>query len=130
MAKQSFRARQAQGPKYPRLADLETVTLRKWGLTALGGLLLGSAACNRPTGELTASRAQDELLKEKAAHARAARAVDSGAPAMPAIEPPGQPPMLRVQPHEAAVPAKQDRPKTDKKKPKPRPMRRAGVPEM
>ncbi len=41
--KKSFRAQEAEAPLYPRLLDLGA--LHRWGLGALGGLLLGSAAC-------------------------------------------------------------------------------------
>jgi hypothetical protein len=51
MTKRSFRATKTKQPSYPRLVDLESGALRRWGLAAVGGLLIGGAACTRTTGE-------------------------------------------------------------------------------
>lgn len=54
MTKKSFRTQAASGPRYPRLSDLRPGSLRRWGLAAIGSLLLGGAGCRRTAGEVAA----------------------------------------------------------------------------
>jgi len=96
MKKKSFRERQADGPQYPRLKDVNAGVLKKWGLAAVGGLLLGGAACTRNSGAPPATR-NAELLVQKAAQARALQGLDAGGPAAPYLGPPGEPPMDRAE---------------------------------
>jgi len=98
MAKKSFRRQPEKGPSYPRLVDLQPGFLRRWGLVAAGGLLIGVGACRKhpePTaGVAMPERLNEELLRQ----AHAALKVDAGAPALPpTILPPGEPPMARVE---------------------------------
>jgi hypothetical protein len=97
MKKKSFRERKVDGPNYPRLKDLDAGALRKWGLVAVGGLLLGGAACKQPPpGEPPLTR-KEEVAAQKAAHAPAVQALDAGAPPAQYIGPPGEPPLDRVE---------------------------------
>jgi hypothetical protein len=63
MTKRLFRATKTKLPGYPRLADLEPGVLRRWGLAAVGGLLIGGAACMRTTGEPAAKPAETKAAK-------------------------------------------------------------------
>jgi hypothetical protein len=45
MGKKSFRPTPSSTPDYPRLLELDHGSLARWGLVAVGGLLLGTAAC-------------------------------------------------------------------------------------
>jgi hypothetical protein len=101
MSKKSFRKQPARDPSYPRLVDLQPGFLRRWGLVAAGGLLIGSGACKSP--ERTAGVVvQDHRSEERAelqarSQARTADRLDSGAPEPPVLPPPGEPPMARVE---------------------------------
>jgi hypothetical protein len=99
MKKRSFRERKPDVPDYPRLKDLDAGALRKWGLLAVGGLLLGGAACKQPpppAGVQPMNR-NEELAARMAAQARAAQPIDAGGPAAPYLGPPGEPPMDRAE---------------------------------
>jgi hypothetical protein len=55
MGKKSFRPIPCSTPDYPSLPEVDRGSLARWGLVAVGGLLLGTAACkpaqpNRPPG--------------------------------------------------------------------------------
>ena len=76
MTKKSFRTQNASGPRYPRLSDLRPGSLRRWGLAAIGSLLLGGAGCRRTAGEVAARGS----VKTDAAPVRVQKpAPDSGA---------------------------------------------------
>jgi hypothetical protein len=124
MSKKSFRARKNSGPDYPRLADLDSGGLRRWGLAAVGGLLIGGSACKQTPvageAELPRTVSATELsqnVHERSARgespgARDARVPDGGraAPVIPplsgvlpvqrvdaTVPPPGEPPLQRVE---------------------------------
>jgi hypothetical protein len=63
MTKRAFRAATTEQPSYPRLADLEAGALRRWGLVAAGGLLIGGAACTRAAGEPAGKHAATKAEK-------------------------------------------------------------------
>src|SRR5512140_609601 len=63
MKKRAFRAATTKQPSYPRLADLEPGALRRWGLVAAGGLLIGGAACTRAAGEPAGKNAATKAEK-------------------------------------------------------------------
>jgi hypothetical protein len=95
MKKKAFRAQPVARPGYPMLGELDAGALRKWGLVAVGGLLLGGAACKQPPpGEPPLTR-KEEVAAQKAAHAPAVQALDAGAPPAQYIGPPGEPPLDR-----------------------------------
>jgi hypothetical protein len=54
MAKKSFRAQsgspKAPAPRYPTLSELGPAALRRWGLAALGSLVVAGAGCWRTAG--------------------------------------------------------------------------------
>jgi hypothetical protein len=89
MAKKSFRPQSAKAPAYPRLVEMERGSLRTWGLAAMGGLLLGGAACSKKSCEVT-------VLGESAP-VRIAALVDAGAPTTAPLLPPGEPPPARIE---------------------------------
>jgi hypothetical protein len=116
MTKRSFRATKTKQPSYPRLVDLEAGALRRWGLAAVGGLLIGNAACTRTTGAPTAKPAENKA--EKASESTASEpphggivpvqriaSVDAGAPDTRPIE------ATKAEPREPAVKAPVDRPR-------------------
>jgi hypothetical protein len=83
MAKKAFRAQKTQVSSYPRLADLRPASLCRWGLAALGGLVLAGAACTpKIQGRLPTARVPAVKL-------------DSGV-AQP-LPPPGEPPAAWVE---------------------------------
>ncbi len=96
MTKKSFRPQRVEPAAYPRLIDLAPSLLRRWGLVALGGLLIGMPACDRrgPTsGEQVAPR-NDRILVPQV---RPTPGIDAGEAVPPtALPPPGEPPMDRV----------------------------------
>jgi hypothetical protein len=92
MAKKSFRVQETKAPSYPRLVELQPGALRRWGLAAVGGLLIGGGACKRQ--ELSGVMVRTDV--ERGVQVRAA-AVDSGGPTAP-LPPPGEPPAARVEP--------------------------------
>jgi hypothetical protein len=108
MSKKSFRARKTGGPDYPRLADLEAGTLRRWGLAAVGGLLIGGSACarTRTAGETEVPKTVTSTVVSKPAHehslhgqsgSRDGGAADGRAPGPLNPPPPGVPPVQRVE---------------------------------
>ena len=96
MKKKSFRERKTGGPQYPRLKDVNAGALKKWGLAAVGGLLLGGVACTRNAGAPPVTR-NDELPAQKAAQDRTAQVLDAGAPAAPYPRLRGEAPMERAE---------------------------------
>jgi hypothetical protein len=117
MKKKAFRERKAEGPKYPRFGDLNSGALRKWGLAAVGGLLLGSAACTRTTSVPPATTTKTEQQIEKTAIVP--RAPDAGESAAPYIGPPGEAPMDRAELEKANPPPEPVPAEAGKQKAKP-----------
>ena len=56
MPKRAFRSSTNAGASYPSLRDLARGPLSRWGLCALGGLLLGGGACTPVRGESSAEQ--------------------------------------------------------------------------
>ena len=54
MSKKAFRPQVDSRPSYPALAEVGPRTLARWGLCALGGLLVGTAACKPKVTERVA----------------------------------------------------------------------------
>jgi hypothetical protein len=133
MTKKSFRPGETKQPDYPRLLDLERGSLRSWGLAAVGGLLLGGAACTQAQGETVAPKADESSKVQKSPHAQKAttstppaHAVlpDAGAVPSPTIPMPGAPPPQRIEDKSAntpsaAVPKANENAKAKAKKPTP-----------
>jgi hypothetical protein len=63
MTKRAFRPVKTRQPSYPPLAELEAGALRRWGLVAAGGLLIGGVACTRAAGEPAGKHAATKAEK-------------------------------------------------------------------
>lgn len=101
--KKFFRTQEAQHPNYPRLLDVGA--LRRWGLAALGGLLLGSGACRNDLLEVGGlpPRLAGLQVQPKLPASRDAGSADAGVPAPPQFLPGGEPPVERIQKPAAAA---------------------------
>jgi hypothetical protein len=96
MAKKSFRARKADGPNYPKLTDLQPGALRRWGLAAVGGLLIGGGGCTRTSGVPIAREPVVHSTAQSGAQNHVAPLPDGGAPTEPGVRFGGIRPVQRV----------------------------------
>jgi hypothetical protein len=100
MTKKAFRPRQAPSAAYPRLVELAAPALRRWGLVAIGGVLLGGVACTRTAGAPppASHTVGNNGVKGESVPARLVPHIDAGEFVPPtAVPPPGEPPMDRVE---------------------------------
>ena len=103
MTKKSFRAHQVPRPGYPMLRDLDAGALRKWGLAAVGGLLLGGSGCARSPGAPPPASLTTQAATGTATETRTGTGPDAGA--QPVLPPPtgGVPPPTRVEREKASA---------------------------
>jgi hypothetical protein len=97
MKKKAFRAQKVARPGYPMLGELDAGALRKWGLAAVGGLLLGGAGCARSPGAPPPATLTTQAATGTATETGTGTEPDAGAP--PVLPPPtaGVPPPERVE---------------------------------
>jgi hypothetical protein len=98
MKKQAFRAQKVARPAYPMLGELDAGSLRKWGLAAVGGLLLGGSGCARSPGAPPPATITTQAATGTATETGTGTGPDAGG--WPVVEPPlgGAPPPERVPP--------------------------------
>ena len=80
MGKKTFRPSRAWAPDYPRLREVESGPLSRWGLIALGGLLAGDAGCVSAQADSKSPTAQPS---KTARATKAPPAPDGGTPSIP-----------------------------------------------
>jgi hypothetical protein len=102
MAKKSFRmspsiASECSRPAYPTLNDLRPSALRRWGLAAVGSLLL--TGCWRTAGVPVPANRPEQIPQVQGGAAGAAGVPDAAPAPIPQYEPPtgGVPPMTRLE---------------------------------
>jgi hypothetical protein len=80
MGKKTFRPSRTWAPDYPRLREVESGPLSRWGLIALGGLLAGDAGCVSAQADSKSPTAQPS---KTARATKAPPAPDGGTPSIP-----------------------------------------------
>jgi hypothetical protein len=98
MKKKAFRAQKVARPGYPMLRELDAGALRRWGLAAVGGLLLGGTGCARSPSAPPPATLTTQAATGTATETGTGTGPDAGD--WPVVEPPmgGAPPPQRVPP--------------------------------
>lgn len=96
MEKKSFRPKKPASPTYPVFREVDHTAMTGWGLAALGGLLLGGAACTPAHADQPPPGEPPAVRVERKPDGKAVRSPDAGAPETTTVLHAGRPTAPRV----------------------------------